>query len=58
VAVKRSLLNNRGCERYEKEFNRGHDILEGLWSVDQLGFPDKTPPLNILVPIFAKLRVE
>jgi hypothetical protein len=52
IAVKRSLLNNRGCGRFEKKFNSSHDFLEGLRSVDQLGLPDKTLPLNILVPIF------
>jgi hypothetical protein len=59
VAFKRSLLNNRGCERFEKKFNNGgNNILEGLRSVDQLGLPDETLPLNIFVPILAERRVE
>jgi len=44
-------LSNRGCERFEKKFyNGGNNILEGLRSVDQFGFPDETLPLNILFP--------
>ena len=58
VAVKSSSLNNRGCKRFEKKFNSANDFLEGLQSVDQLGLPDETLPLNFLVPIPAERRVE
>ena len=50
-AVKRSSLKNRSYERFEKEFYNGNDFLEGSWSVDQLGLPEETLPLNIFVPI-------
>ncbi len=59
VAGKRSLLNNRGCNRFRKSLSTAVIIsTRGLRSVDHLGLPDESLPSNISVPIHSERRVE
>ena len=57
-AVKRLSLVNRGCERSKKTFDSGNDFLEGLWCVNQFGFPDEILPLNIFDPVLSERSVK